>query len=412
MPGGMVVREEPRRETTSSCCCQKNNQPIFPKDQKITNHDDSLLSDTTFLRKIAIHLVQDIPQMTKHQVTVDTKRIYLSGHGNGCWMAHAMAAYHSDMVAAVACMAGMTLTAIEPQMDTRNPYEPVPSWTIVGALDEIVPPSGVLKSSNDHGSDVWKFPSPQTGFEYLTKLHGCQEIINHATMIPEMDIPDYPLAGALYVQIAQRCSTNNAVVQHLTLATAGHDVYQQQRRDHKQYTSTITTTTMSSYEAETTIDTTQLAWEFVSSFQRNHEPKLLSSMREKKDKDSSIQKTISNHESDEFENPLWMMAIPTSTTTIMASPHEIKSNNNHVIESESKDTIRHVNIEELDGDTHKGNESKHNYDMSLEQHQVDLDDDMILFPSQDNNQNDSNLHTNQKSVTRKSLRGKIVSRFD
>jgi poly(3-hydroxybutyrate) depolymerase len=397
MPGGMTVRTEPRFETTSSCCCQKNNQSIFQKNRKISSNknDNILLSDTTFLREIAIRLLHEIPQRTEHQVTVDTKRIYMSGHGNGCWMAHAMAAYHSDMVAAVACMAGMTLTAIEPQKDVEH-YEPVPSWTIVGALDEIVPPGGLLKSTSEHerDMDVWKFPSPQAGFEYLTKLHGCQEVINHATMIPEMDIPDYPLAGALYVQTAQRCNTKNAAVQHLTLATAGHDVYQQ-RNNRKQFSSTTTPTMTASYTAETTIDTTQLAWEFASSYQRDREPVLESTTitTTRKYSQEDDKNAFPKDDSDDAENPLWMMAIP--TTAMMESSPNTNSGNHR------KETVPTA---KTDGNFNKRKRLHQDHDkwISLQQ-QFDLNDDMLLLPDQ----NESTLHPNKKLNSRTSLRGKI-----
>lgn len=84
--------------------------------------DTDIVRDDLFLRTIASYLVQDVPVATDGRVTIDTKRLYWSGHSNGCMMAQAMAMLHSDLVAAVACHSGALLTP--PASD----YQPRPQW--------------------------------------------------------------------------------------------------------------------------------------------------------------------------------------------------------------------------------------------------------------------------------------------
>ena len=43
---------------------------------------------------------------TQALVSIDPKRIYFAGHSNGGFMTHAMACYHSDIIAAGVSLAG------------------------------------------------------------------------------------------------------------------------------------------------------------------------------------------------------------------------------------------------------------------------------------------------------------------
>eukprot|EP00567_Pseudictyota_dubia_P018662 CAMPEP_0197433212 /NCGR_PEP_ID=MMETSP1175-20131217/1138_1 /TAXON_ID=1003142 /ORGANISM="Triceratium dubium, Strain CCMP147" /LENGTH=388 /DNA_ID=CAMNT_0042961523 /DNA_START=109 /DNA_END=1275 /DNA_ORIENTATION=+ len=71
------------------CCCFKDFARVDEAD------------DVVFLRK----LVDDT--VAKSEVPIDTDRIYMAGHSNGCMMAQRMGAEVSDMVAAVCCHAGV-----------------------------------------------------------------------------------------------------------------------------------------------------------------------------------------------------------------------------------------------------------------------------------------------------------------
>jgi poly(3-hydroxybutyrate) depolymerase len=183
------------------------------------------------------------------RVTIDTKRIYMSGHGNGCMLANSMAARHSDFVAAVACMAGVSVTALS------SVYEPVPTWTVAGALDDVIPTSGSRLPSG------LVLPGQQASFQYLSDAHACTNVYNNSTAIHEMDLPEYPLAGTMHVQTSFGCS-NGAIVQHVTLVTGGHLIYKGTEEMHP------------TTAADTSVDTTAMAWGFMISFARSHEPTL------------------------------------------------------------------------------------------------------------------------------------------
>lgn len=240
MPGGLKLGQDDDDETVS-CCCHQDGEPL-----EVSAEDGG--DDVEFLHQMAFFLARDVPILTEGRVEVDTLRIYMSGHANGCLLAHAMAAYHSDLVAAVACMAGMSITAI-PQS-----YDPVPTWTIAGALDEIMPPGGARTQDNH-----MLFPGHQLGFEYLSEAHACTNVYNNSTSVPDMDLPDYPLQGTLHVQTSFGC-LDGAVVQHHTLVTAGHLLYKG------------TSEIYPEYGADTTVDTTGIAWNFMTSFKSRREP--------------------------------------------------------------------------------------------------------------------------------------------
>jgi poly(3-hydroxybutyrate) depolymerase len=239
MPGGLAIGES--EDVTASCCCHKNNEPL----DETAGADTS---DLAFLRQMAFYLVRDVPSLSDSRVTIDTKRIYMSGHGNGCMLANSMAAHHSDLVAAVACMAGVSITALS------SDYVPVPTWTVAGSLDDIVPTSGSRLPS---GKVL--FPGQQASFQYLSDAHACTNVYNNSTSIHEMDLPEYPLAGTMHVQTSFGCS-NGAVVQHVTLVTGGHLIY---KGTEEMYPASA---------ADTTVDTTSMAWGFMTSFASTHEP--------------------------------------------------------------------------------------------------------------------------------------------
>jgi poly(3-hydroxybutyrate) depolymerase len=241
LPGGLQIGED--EGETTSCCCQKD-------DEAVVVHGDDETTDLDFLHQMAFYLVRDVPTLSDSKVSIDTRRIYMSGHANGCMLAHAMAARHSDLVAAVACMAGAAITAFPLS------YEPVPTWTIAGALDEIIPIGGSRLPSGSI-----QFPGQQAGFQLLADSHACSNVYSNSTEVHDMNLPDYPLAGTLHVQTAFGC-INGAVVQHLTLVTAGHLLYKG------------VSEVFPSNAADTSVDTTGMAWGFMTSFMSGREPAL------------------------------------------------------------------------------------------------------------------------------------------
>ena len=92
----------------------------------------SATDDPSFLRQVAALTVRDVPLKTSNEATIDTRRIYMAGHSNGCMAAIATATLHSDMVAAVGCHAGTALAAFP------DSYKPTPMWLVHGMEDDTV----------------------------------------------------------------------------------------------------------------------------------------------------------------------------------------------------------------------------------------------------------------------------------
>lgn len=86
---------------------------------------NSGVDDVTYLRT----LIEDAQQ----RINIDPKRVFLIGYSNGAFMAHRMAQEHSDLVAAIACLAG-TITL----GDTSVPTEPVHVLQVHGTADTVI----------------------------------------------------------------------------------------------------------------------------------------------------------------------------------------------------------------------------------------------------------------------------------
>ena len=75
--------------------------------------------------------------------SVDTTRIYVTGHSYGCVMAQRVLAKASDLVAAVACFSGALTLAndlgVFPLTELSSEYTPRPLMVIHGNTDTVVP---------------------------------------------------------------------------------------------------------------------------------------------------------------------------------------------------------------------------------------------------------------------------------
>jgi len=213
LSGGFA--DDPDRETTP-CCCYNPVDPTIPVTEDETQ-------DLAFLRSIASHVVLDVPKRTRGRVTINTKRIYMAGHSNGCVASLSMAMKHSDLVAAVCCHSGILIS--EPSDD----YIPTPIWFVHGILDDTIPYYG--------GEN----PGAQDAYDYLFSRNGCQ----NTTLTLLLEEGDS--------QLANGC-TNNASVELVSLVGAGHQPYP--------------------IFGQTTYETTLAAWEFCSSYESLIEPVL------------------------------------------------------------------------------------------------------------------------------------------
>jgi polyhydroxybutyrate depolymerase len=97
-------------------------------------HDKAMADDTLFLLMLIISL--------KKELAVDPKRIYVVGHSNGAMMAYRAASELSDLIAAIAPVAG-TLGMKQAALSTiKKPKHPVSVIAFHGKKDKVVPYEG------------------------------------------------------------------------------------------------------------------------------------------------------------------------------------------------------------------------------------------------------------------------------
>ena len=231
----------PNKETQSCCCI--NGAAEDPKNPV----DPEEVGDLEFVREIGSIVVNDVSKSTSAQVEINTRRIYMTGHSNGCYLSFGMSMRHSDFIAGTACMAGLWVTP--PAID----YLPVPMWSVIGSLDVVAPPSGY------DSKDTGYIPSYSTAFNNLMALNGCTG--TKEVEIPVPDMNTFFAKGKLETLTATGCN-NDATVEFLTLSTAGHTPY----LGVPEYLP------LPPFAASTTVDTTRLAWDFLSSFERETQP--------------------------------------------------------------------------------------------------------------------------------------------
>jgi len=200
------------------CCCF--SKPMDKGFGSIVNIDD-----VDFLKQIVAN--------TRKEVLVDLKRIYFAGHSNGCMMSQKMAALASDLVAAVCCHSGISLTKVS------NNYQPTPIQIIMGNADNIVP--------YDTGNGF--FPSAVGTAKYWKSVNGCKD---NTTNVDRTN---------LYATHEFLNCTNGSNVQLLELFNVGHVPYLFGNNSQ-----------CFGLPCGTNVDTTSLAWNFCSSFQSTSEP--------------------------------------------------------------------------------------------------------------------------------------------
>jgi poly(3-hydroxybutyrate) depolymerase len=228
-PGGHVVStgllpSQPRL-TSQGCCCYQ---------------DEAVLADFATKDLLVVKsMVQDIfaenrvDQQSGGNATMDGTRVYMAGHSNGCIGALSMSATYSDMVAAVCCHAGSLRT---PPSQT---YNPIPTWIVSGKLDDA----------------VWHPLVEETWNYFGRTLHNCTD--THAATL---------LDGNGVVYSHENCR-NNATVVMVSLNSSGHIPFYQSFE-------------LSPGANRTEIDTTEMAWEFCSSYAKDEIPQVFKPGRE------------------------------------------------------------------------------------------------------------------------------------
>ena len=235
-PGGLEFEDL----TSIPCCCEKAAQPFFEPDPVAPD----------FLRA-SIEGVVDYFNNGEGQdiLSIDTTRIYMAGHSNGCMASLATATLHSDIVAAVCCHAGSMVSPF------AEDYNPVPVWMVHGRLDAVLPYDG-LDIGAFFGFPGFGFASNPEIAKVIADKNGC------SAEILETDVKD----GDTVVGTSYKYSncTDGADVELVALEQGGHTPYKDIEEDDP---GAVTTT----------IDTTGMAWDFCSSHAKAFPPPTFSS---------------------------------------------------------------------------------------------------------------------------------------
>lgn len=224
--------------TTTPCCCVD--------EEGSTDHEEP--HDPLFLKMAIDNVVEsfDTASETTDEtngeklLTIDTDRIYIAGHSNGCITGLAMAALYSDTIAAVCCHAGTIVTPFA--LD----YSPVPIWLVHGEQDPTIPYNGqVLGELPPPIGKIGLWGNPQVR-DYISNKNECTEEYGETAVSDENGV----VHGTLFK--GTNCKQSIEVV---VLTEAGHFPYDSSEFDHgpQPYGG-----------SRTTIDTTELAWEFCS----------------------------------------------------------------------------------------------------------------------------------------------------
>ena len=193
---------------------------------------DSDINDVDFIRFLISHSQEEFP--------IDSNRVYLTGHSNGCAMSQALANEASDVITAVACVAMYFIGNESPS------YSPIPVMEVHGFLDEIAHYSNLMATGVvfdyvlgvSDGGTSWNTGAIQNLYRWK-EMNECSG-----------SIPDRNEESIYYnIQGFTDC-TNGAEVALVTIHTGTHDAYSEGLGNGG------------------TVDTAQIAWDFMSRFSK------------------------------------------------------------------------------------------------------------------------------------------------
>lgn len=167
------------------------------------------IDDVGFIRALVAAM------LAEHDL--DSDRVYMTGLSNGCAMAHRMVAEASDLVAASACMSMVLL------VDAADDYTPVPVMELHGTNDQVV----------SYADD--DFPGAATNQETLRTLNSC-------VGEPETTWSEGASSASTWLDCADATE-----VSLVTIDGGTHILYAGEG---------------------TAVDTTRLAWDFLSRFSK------------------------------------------------------------------------------------------------------------------------------------------------
>jgi len=190
------------------------------------------IDDFGFIRKLVNYTIQEYP--------IDSNRIYATGWSNGCGMSQSLANRQSDVFTAVACMSMYYLD----ESDNPN-YSPIPIMEIHGFLDPIVPYTSTFATGIIFADSIWNTGAIQNLYTWKDK-NQCSGTL-----------PDYNEETLFYNTRGFTDCANNTEVSLVTLHGAGHNVYSKD--------------TDGSPGNQGTVDTAQIAWDFMSKYSKESE---------------------------------------------------------------------------------------------------------------------------------------------
>ncbi len=219
---------------SSGCCC-------FDPNEYFELIDPSETDDLRFLRQTAAVVVREVPLETSNKTSIDTTRIYMAGHSNGCITSFAMAAVHSDLVAAVGCHAGGLNTPL------AENYSPTPIWMVIGTADPDILYEGSTTFPYYPGSET---------------MHSTFVEANECATTDEVRVESN--GGNTYTEFQGTSCKEGADVVLIALDDVGHSPYYGDESND----------VPDGKGEPVTLDTTQMAWDFVKSYSLADAPNL------------------------------------------------------------------------------------------------------------------------------------------
>ncbi len=188
------------------------------------------IDDFGFIRTLAQQMTEDFP--------IDSDRIYSTGWSNGCAMSQALANEESDLVTAIACMSMYFIG------DQDSSYSAIPVMEIHGFLDPIAPYAHVGPTGFFFQQEVWNTGAVQNLYTWK-EMNSCSG-----------NSPDLNEQEVYYnIQGFTDCD-NGSEVTLVTLHAGTHNVY-------------VNDDTGGSEPGnQGTVDTAQIAWDFMSRFSK------------------------------------------------------------------------------------------------------------------------------------------------
>ena len=192
---------------------------------------DENIDDLGFLVTIITESLERFP--------VDSNRVYLTGWSNGCAMSQVLANEASDLITAVACMSMYFIG------EEDSSYSATPIMEIHGFFDEIVFYSHLGPSGLFFQQEIWNTGAIQNLYNWK-EMNGCSG-----------NTPDWNEEEIFYnIQGFTNCENSSEVVL-VTIHAGTHNVYAKKDPGSPDP------------GTQGTVDTTQMAWDFLSRFTKN-----------------------------------------------------------------------------------------------------------------------------------------------